>query len=329
MIGRRHFMTLASGAVAAWPLAARAQQPAMPVIGLLSSGSPGPAAAGGLAAFRQGLRQAGYVEGQNVTIEYRWAEDQNERLATMAADLVSRSVSVIAALGGVRSALAAKALTTKIPIVFVTGGDPVALGLVASLNRPGGNVTGATALGNVLVAKLLQLLHELLPKVDAIGFLVNPDNPNTESDTTMLQAAAHTIGIQVDVINARNERDFDSVFENVVQRQMRALIISTEALFNGRSAELAALALRSSIPTIQSRREFAVSGGLISYGASSDDMARQAALYVGRILKGETPVNLPVLQSTKFDLVINLKTAKTLGLTVPPNLLAIAAEVIE
>jgi putative ABC transport system substrate-binding protein len=326
-MNRRTFITLLGGA-AVWPIAARAQQPAIPIVGYLNGQSPNSEAAR-VAAFRQGLTETGFVEGRNVAIEYRWAEGQPDRLPALVADLVRRQVAVIAATGGDASVRVAKAVTATIPIVFSTGGDPVQTGIVASLNRPGGNVTGATFIASALDSKRLDLLHALVPVAATIGLLVNPINPSTESETSDLQAAARSIGQQVDMLKASSERDIDAAFENFAQKRVGMLIVSSDAFLNNHSNRLVALAARYAIPTIYTLRELAEAGGLMSYGANILDTYRQVGIYTGRILKGEKPADLPVLQPIKFELVINLKTARTLGLTIPPNLLAIADEVIE
>jgi putative ABC transport system substrate-binding protein len=324
---RRDFITLLGGAAAAWPLAAWAQQPSMPVIGFLASNSAESLVAD-FAAVRRGLSAEGYIEGRNVAIEYRYADFQYDRLPALAADLVRRQVAVIFATGSVRPAVTAKAATTRIPIVFLNGSDPVKLGLVASLSRPGGNATGVSLFGTELSSKRLQLLHDLLPKAAMIAFLVNLGNPNTESDIANVQAAAEVMGVQILLVNVGTERDLDDAFAKVVQQQADALLIGTDPLFNGPQREqLVILAARHHLPVMYpgvspSR------GQLISYGFT-DDLLRQAGVYIGRILNGAEPANLPVVQPNRFELVINLRTAKALGLTVPPSLLAIADEVIE
>jgi putative ABC transport system substrate-binding protein len=323
---RREFITLLGGA-AAWPLAARAQQPALPVIGLLDSSAPVDRARY-LTAFRQGLREPGYVEGQNVAIEYRWAQDRADRLPDLAADLVRRQVTMIAA-HDTSSAIVAKAATTTIPIVFVSGGDPVKLGLVASLNRPGGNVTGVAFVTAELGAKLLGLLHELQPGAVRVGVLVEPNFALTQPFVSDVQAAALSVGKQIEVLEAPTGRDIDTAFARLAQKPIDALLVGPGPFFNNRRVQLVTLAAYHRVPAIYFQREAAEAGGLMSYGTSLTDAYRQAGVYTGRILKGEKPGDLPVMQSTKFDFVINLNTARAFGLTFPPSLLAIADEVIE
>jgi putative tryptophan/tyrosine transport system substrate-binding protein len=325
-IGRRKFLAALCGA-GAWPLTARAQQPATPVVGFLNSASPD-LYSDRMRAFRQGLSDTGFAEGRNVAIEHRWAENQNDRLPALAVDLARRQVSVIAAVG-IPAVMAARAATATIPIVFQGGFDPVAAGFVASLNRPGGNLTGVTSLAVELGPKQLELLHELVPATTIIALLVNPTNANTETLTKDHQAAARILGLQLHVLHASTERDFDTVFTSLVQMRAGALVIAVDALFISRSEQLAALTVRHAVPTISQFREFATAGGLMSYGSSLNDAYRLAGVYTGRILKGEKPADLPVQQSTKIELIINLGTAKALGLTVPLTLLARADEVIE
>ncbi len=326
---RREFITLLGGATAAWPLAARAQQPAMPVIGYLGGTSPDPYA-DRLRAFRQGLRETGYVEGRNVAIEYLWAEGHFDRQPAMLANLVRRQVAVIAIAGTTTGALAAKAATATIPIVFSIGGDPVQLGLVASLSRPGGNVTGMTVWNAELVPKRLELLHELIPTATNIALLVNPTSPNVaEAETRYAQAGSRTLGLQLHVLNASTESEIDTTLATLAQRGANALLIGTDLVFFDHRKHIVALAAHHSIPAIYDRREYATVGGLMSYGASIFDVHRHVGVYVGRILKGEKPADLPVMLPTIFQFVINLKTAKALGVGVSLPLLGRADEVIE
>jgi putative ABC transport system substrate-binding protein len=325
---RREFITLVGGAaVSAWPRAARAQQQ-MPVIGYLANATPA-GFAHLAAAFRRGLGEMGYVEGQNVAIEYRWAEGEHDRLPGFVNDLVRRRVAVIMATGGGDAAQAAKAATTTIPIVFTGGSDPVKAGLVASLNRPGSNATGVINIATELTAKRLGLLRDLVPKAAVIAVLFNPASPDAAAQVTDIEDAARRIGQQILIVNARSESEFEPAFVTIVERRAGALFVKDDPLFTGQRAKLVVLAAQHAIPASYSFRDFPLAGGLISYGASLLDVHRQAGVYVGRILKGERPADLPVLQPTKFDLVINLKTAKELGLEIPSKLLALADEVIE
>ena len=324
MIRRREFITLLGGAVA-WPLAAHAQRRASPVIGYLDAGSPEPSR---MAAFHKGLSESGYVEGRNVAIEYRWAHNEGDRLPELAADLVHRRVAVIVT-SGIASVLAAKAATTTIPIVFGTGADPIQDGLVASLNRPGGNVTGITSISVELMPKRLGLLHELLPRAARFAVLVNPNDPNAASMITDVRAAASTVGRQVEVFFASTNREVETVFASLAQKRADALLILPSQFFANRRVQLATLAAHYRVPASHSSREYVEAGGLMSYGASITDRNRQVGIYTGRVLKGEKPADLPVMQSTRFEFVINLQTARLLGLDIPPTLLAIADEIIE
>jgi len=325
-IGRRQLILTLGGTVLAWPRTARAQLPAMPVIGFLSGRSPGEATSA-VVAFRLGLGDLGYIEGKNVTIEYRWADGQYDRLSALAVDLVRLRVSVILAAGG--SGLTAEAATTTIPIVFTHGGDPVQEGLVASLNRPGGNATGVVFFSSVMGAKRLELLRQLVPKATTFGVLVNPNIPETQAERTAVQAAAQTVEQQVIILDVYSDRDIETAFTTFVQRGVGALLGGAGPFLLSHRDRIVALAARHAMPAIYPNRDYVVADGLMSYGTSITDGYRQAGIYTGRILKGEKPAELPVIQSTKFELVINLKIAKTLGLTVPQNLLVAADEVIE
>jgi putative ABC transport system substrate-binding protein len=325
---RRQFITLLGGAAAAWPLAARAQQPAMPVVGFLRSTSAN-ASIDLVAALRRGLAEAGYIEGQNIAIEYRWAEGHNDRLPALAADLVRRQCALIVA-GGDAAAHVAKTATTTIPIVFATGEDPVKVGLVSRLNRPGGNITGISFYNSAdLESKQLEFLREVVPKAAMIGVLVNPTVAAAQSQESEAQIAARALGLRLFVVNAGSERDFDTAFASLAQQRVEALLIVGNALFTGQRYRLVAVAARYVLPTIYPLREFVTAGGLMSYGGSLTDAYRQVGVYAGRILKGEKPADLPVTLPTKFELVINLQTAKGLGIEIPPMLLARADEVIE
>jgi putative tryptophan/tyrosine transport system substrate-binding protein len=328
-MGRREFVALLGGAAAAWPLAARAQQPAMPVLGLLVAGTQAEFAPW-VAAFRKGLVEAGFLEGRNVTIEYRWANNDNSRLQELATDLVRNRVAVIVTPAGTASALAAKAATTTIPIVFSAGTDPVVAGLVASFNRPGGNVTGIHYMSSELGAKRLALLHELRPEAAHFFLLVNPNNPlAAEAVTKDVTAAAASIGRKIEALTAGSYRDIDTAFASLAQKRADALVVAADPMFTSRRVQIATLAARHMLPAIYYLREFVDAGGLMSYGPSQAKRFHQVGLYAGRILKGEKPADLPVMQATTFELVINLQTARALGLEVPPTLLARADEVIE
>ena len=324
---RRQFISVLGGAAAAWPLALRAQQPVLPVIGYLNIGSPG---AGVTTGLRIGLGEQGFVEGRNVLIESRFAPTgQYDRLLALASELVGLRVAVLFATGSAGVARAAKAATATIPIVFANGGDPVKVGLVASMNRPGGNATGVSYYTSVLIPKRLELLRELAPQAQTIGFLVNPTNPVSEGDVEDMEDAARSVGQQILVLRAKNETEIDTAFAAISQHRADALLVDVDAYFNTRRDQLAALAARYRVPASYNNRRYVEAGGLMSYGPNLDDANRQAGVYVGRILKGEKPADLPVMQPTKFQLVINLKTAKALGLRVPDKLLALADEVIE
>ena len=324
---RRDFITLLGGVAVSWPLTAHAQQPAMPIVGVLDSSSASEYAPF-LAAFREGLHEAGFIEGRNVAIEYRWADGRYDRLPSLAAELVRVPVAVLVATG-ITAAAAAKTATSTVPIVFNTGGDPVRFGLVASLNKPGGNITGVASLGKVLVAKRFELLRELVPKANAVAFLVNPNNAVVALDTSDAQAAAATLGHKLIIVKASSAGEIDAAFATIAEQRGDALLQQLDPFLQSRRDQLVALAARYALPAIYERRDFAIAGGLMSYGTSLRDALRLVGKYTSRLLKGEKPANLPVQQPTKFELVINLKTAKALRLTVPPTLLTRADEVIE
>jgi putative tryptophan/tyrosine transport system substrate-binding protein len=328
-IGRREFIRILGGGAAVWPVVGRAQQPAVPVIGILSAEWPD-LFTDRLRAFRDGLSETGHVEGRNLAIEYRWAEGRNDRLPELAADLVRRHVTMIVAAGTTPGALAAKAATPTIPIVFYVGADPIEVGLVTSLSRPGGNVTGVVTLNVEVAAKRLELLHEMVPTATIVALLVNPTNTAlAETIKRDLEAASHTLGLELHVLHASSEREIDTAFETLVRLRAGALVIGADALFNSRSNQLAALTLRHAVPAIYQFREFVSAGGLLSYGSTVADTYRPLGVYTGRILNGERPKDLPVQQATRVELIINMKTAKALGVTVPLPLLGRADEVIE
>jgi ABC-type uncharacterized transport system substrate-binding protein len=325
-IERRKFLATLGGAATAWPLAARAQRPAMPLIGFFRNSSPD---ASLLGALRQGMKEAGFIEGQNVAIEYRWSQGQSDQLPKLAAELLRRQVAVIVA-SGADAAIAGKAATTSIPIIFVTGDDPIQLGIVDSFNRPGGNITGISFFNSAeLKSKQLELLHKLVPAATAIGLLVNPNGPTAEAQAREARVAARTLGLRLLVLNAGSERDFDTAFAALAQQRAGALLIAGNDLFTSQRDRLVALAARHRLPTMYPHDEFVAAGGLTSYSPSISDAYRQAGIYTSRILKGAKPSDLPVMLPTKFELVINLKAANALGLTIPPGVLAIADEVIE
>jgi putative tryptophan/tyrosine transport system substrate-binding protein len=325
---RREFVTLLGGAAAAWPLAARAQQAAVPVIGYLGAQSPA-AFASRVTAFRQGLGETGYVEGRNVAIEFRWAEGQHDRLPALAAELVARRVAVIVAPGGAPAAIAAKSVTTTIPIVFEMGADPIAMGLVTSLNRPGGNLTGVSSLNVEVTPKRLEILREAIPTATVVAVLLNPTSPTADSQLRNLQEAARALGLQLNVLHASSARDFDPVFASLLQLRASGLVVASDTFFATHGEQLAAITVRHALPAIHQSRDFTLAGGLMSYGGSFVESHRQAGVYTGRVLKGDKPADLPVQQVTKVELLINLKTAKTLGVTFPLSLSGRADQVIE
>jgi putative ABC transport system substrate-binding protein len=327
-MNRRQFIALLGGAAAAWPMVVRAEQKMMPVVGYLGSATP-QGYAWAVEFVRQGLSDLGFVEGRNIAAEYRWANEQYDRLPALATELVRRQVAVIVTTGGGMSALAAKAATTTIPIVFATGSDPVTQGLVTSLNRPGGNVTGVSFFASALAPKRLEILREIVPKASTIAMLMNPRSQSFEPDRNEMQLAAQSVGIGFVGVYAASERELESAIDTAVQQHAGALIVHNDALFANRAAQVVALASQHALPAIYGARNWMEVGGLISYGSNTHDMVRQAGVYAARILKGEKPADLPVLMPVKYELVINLKTAKALGLTVPDKLLALADEVIE
>jgi putative ABC transport system substrate-binding protein len=328
VIGRRQFISALGGATLAWPLAVRAQPMSMPVIGYLSSRSR-ESDIPYVDAIRQGLKEVGYVEDQNVRIEYLWADGHYDRLPEMATDLVRRHVSIIVTSGGITAVLAAKAATSSIPIVFGIGGNPVELGLVASLNAPGGNITGVTTFNTEVVTKALEFLHELVPKVLVIAVLVNPKNPIAAKQFAAIQPAAQAIGEQIVILHASTEHDIDAAFPSLIEQRAGAMFISTDAFFASQRDRLASLAIQHKVPTIYASRQYAEAGGLISYAPNQKDAFRQQGIYAGEILKGAKPADLPIMQPTKYELVLNLKTAKALEIEIPPKILALADEVIE
>ena len=325
---RRDFLSTIGSAAAVWPLAARGQQPAMPVIGFLHNASPAQMGHR-VEAFRAGLAEKGYIEGRSVAIEYRWGLGQNERLPELAADLVRHRVAVIAATGGVPSVRAAKTATSAIPIVFTMGGDPIAFGLVASLNHPGGNVTGITLISGEIVSKRIALLNDLLPGAKTLAVLMSTTQPTSAAEVAVAERVAHTLGWQVKVLKVGGERDFEAAFQPLARERADALLVTTDPVFESQRDRIVALAASYAVPAIYALREYALAGGLMTYGSSITDVYRQAGVYAGRILNGETAADLPVMQASKFELLINLKTAKMLSLQVPPALLAVADEVIE
>jgi putative tryptophan/tyrosine transport system substrate-binding protein len=327
-IRRRKFLVTLGGAAAAWPLAARAQQATMPVIGYLGAQSPA-AFASRVTAFRQGLGETGYVEGRNVAIEFRWAEGHHDRLPALAAELVARRVAVIVAPGGAPAAIAAKSVTTTTPIVFEMGADPIAMGLVISLNRPGGNLTGVSSLNVEVTPKRLEILREAIPTATVVAVVLNPTSPTADSQLRNLQEAARALGLQLHVLHASTMRDFDTVFATLLQLRASGLVVASDTFFATHSEQLAALTVRHAVPAIHQSRDFTLAGGLMSYGGSFVQSHRQAGVYTGRVLKGDKPADLPVQQVTKVELLINLKTAKALGVTFPLSLSGRADQVIE